>query len=113
MVLSDPNALNFKRGNFCVPQSTVPPIRQKFALLNLKENFDDPRFARFQRLSVSIGRFLPVSARIVTQLQSKKDRQRWGKAHLDEKSAIGYLTACSCPMPPHINRRPIWDFRKP
>jgi hypothetical protein len=32
-------------------------IRQKFALLILKKNVDDPRFARFQRLSASIGRF--------------------------------------------------------
>jgi hypothetical protein len=29
---------------------------------------------------------------------------------LDENLAIGYLTACFCPLPPHINRRPIWNF---
>jgi hypothetical protein len=34
------------------------PIRQKFGLLISKENFGDPRFARFQHLSASIGRFL-------------------------------------------------------
>jgi len=32
-------------------------IRQKTALLISNTNFDDPRFARFQPLSASIGRF--------------------------------------------------------
>ncbi len=40
----------------------VSTIRQKFALLVSKGNFDDPRFARFQRLSGPIGRFSAVIA---------------------------------------------------
>jgi hypothetical protein len=43
----------------------------------------------------------------------KKTVRGGSKARLDEKSAMGYLTACSCPLPPHISRRPIWDIRKP
>jgi hypothetical protein len=37
---------------------TVRPIRQKFALLIPKANFDDARPVRFQGLSASIGRLL-------------------------------------------------------
>ena len=57
IVLRDLNALNYKRQFFCARRRTVFPIRQKFALLNSKGNFGDPRFARFQQLSASIGRF--------------------------------------------------------
>jgi hypothetical protein len=57
MVLSDDNALVYQRNFFCMRQRTDSTIRQKFGLLISKANFDDPRFARFQRLSVSIGRF--------------------------------------------------------
>ena len=57
IILSHGNALDFQRKFFCARRRTVSPIRQKFAFLNSKVNFDDPRFSRFQRLSVSIGRF--------------------------------------------------------
>jgi hypothetical protein len=43
---------------FRVRQRTVCAIRQKFALLISNTNFGEPRFAQFQRLSVSIGRFV-------------------------------------------------------
>jgi hypothetical protein len=43
---------------------TVSLIRQEFVLLIPNENFDDPRFAQFQRLSAPIGRFSTRSYRI-------------------------------------------------
>jgi len=56
-----------------VSQRTVSAIRQKFALLISKVNFDDPRFARFQRLSASIGRFIEISLQSnVIRLAQKK-----------------------------------------
>jgi hypothetical protein len=57
MVLSDHNALISHRKFFRAGRRTVSPIRQKVALLIPNRNFDDLRFARFQRLSTSIGRF--------------------------------------------------------
>jgi hypothetical protein len=41
IVLRDLNALNCKHRFFCARRRTVPPIHQKFALLNSKGNFDD------------------------------------------------------------------------
>jgi hypothetical protein len=46
-----------KANFFPTRSNTVRSNRQKFALLISKGNFDDPRFARFQRRSASIGRF--------------------------------------------------------
>ena len=51
---------NSSANSFCTRQRTVSPTRQKFALLISKGNFSDLQFARFQRLSASIGRFLPA-----------------------------------------------------
>jgi hypothetical protein len=57
IVLSDDNTLIYRKNILRARRRTVPSIRQKFALLNSKENFDDPRFARFRGLSASIGPF--------------------------------------------------------
>jgi hypothetical protein len=42
---------------FCARQSTVCPIRQKFALLISKEHFDGSKSARLRRLSALMARF--------------------------------------------------------
>jgi len=60
MVLSDGNMLIHQCKFFRARRRTVSSIRQKFALLISNRNFDDLRFARFQRLSTSIGRLLEI-----------------------------------------------------
>src|SRR5579872_446130 len=73
IVLSDDNALIYRRNIFRAWRRTVPSIRQKFALLNSKENFDDPRFARFRGLSASIGRFsVRTAKKPITALIAEK-----------------------------------------
>ena len=51
---------------------TVSPIRQKFALLNSKENFRDLESARFQRLSPTIGRFFEAQQVVGRNASVKK-----------------------------------------
>ena len=51
--------------------------RGKFSLLNSKENFGDPRFARFQRLSISVGLFSSEFSAKAASPACQKDRQRW------------------------------------
>jgi len=51
------NALICRCKFFCAQRRTVSRIRQEIALLIPNGNFDDLRFARFQRLSASISRF--------------------------------------------------------
>jgi hypothetical protein len=48
--------LNYERKFFCPSRRTVSPIRQKFALLNLKRNFDDQRFCSVSA-TIGINRF--------------------------------------------------------
>jgi hypothetical protein len=60
MILGHGNALIFQRKFFRARPNTVRLIRQKFAILNSKENFGGLRFARFQRLSVSSRRFFEI-----------------------------------------------------
>ncbi|MBV8398401.1 MAG: hypothetical protein JOZ58_13695 [Acetobacteraceae bacterium] len=50
VVLED-GAIYHIYSTFARGRRTVSPIRQKFALLISNTNLDDPRFARFQRLS--------------------------------------------------------------
>ena len=76
IVPSDDKALIYQRNFFAARQRTVSPIRQKFALLIPNTSFGDPRFARFQRLSVSIGRFSRNLRRGRHRQFAKKDRQR-------------------------------------
>jgi hypothetical protein len=64
IVLIDHNAL-IKKRRF-IPRATknLSPIRQKFALLNLKGNLDDSESARFsdyRRQSVFFGAAFPAS----------------------------------------------------
>lgn len=62
MIFGHDNALISHR-KFCRACSrTDSSIRQKFALLNPKDNFRDLEFARFQRLSASIGQFFDISS---------------------------------------------------
>jgi hypothetical protein len=56
IILNHDNALNYQRKFFRARRRTVSPIRQKFALLNSKENFADSESAGLQQLSASIGR---------------------------------------------------------
>ena len=77
IILSYRNVLNFQRKFFRAWTKTDSPIRQKFALLISNTNFDDPQFARFQRLSLSIGRFFSSSSAGGVNSLPKKDRQRW------------------------------------
>ena len=63
---------NFSANLFCTRQRTVSPIRQKFALLISKRNFDDQRIVRFQQLSTSIGRIL--SARLERRRGAREKR---------------------------------------
>ena len=81
------NALIYRHNFFSARQETDSPIRQKFGRLISKANFDDPRFARFQRRSVSISRFSGSSARAASPGWPKKDRQRWrtGSTLLNEQ----------------------------
>jgi hypothetical protein len=57
------------------PQRTDSTIRQKFAVLISKRNFLDSESARFQRLSISIGRFSESSAAAASSAWVKKYRQ--------------------------------------
>jgi hypothetical protein len=75
MVLIHGKALNLQRNLFPSRQRAVLTIRQKFALLNSKGNFDDPLFARFQGLSMSIGRFSTFLARNAIRKTLEKYRQ--------------------------------------
>lgn len=59
---------------FRAQPSTVLAIRQKFSLLNSKGHFVDSRFARFQRLSPSIGRLLTALATMRVRFGRGKDR---------------------------------------
>src|SRR4051794_4905598 len=61
---TDRNSLNSWCKFFFARRRTVSPIRQKFAPLNSKANFDDSKFARVRSLSLSIGRFLKTLARM-------------------------------------------------
>jgi hypothetical protein len=67
IVLSHGNALIFQRKFFLRTAKTHFPIRQKFALLNSKENFSDSEIPRFQLLSTRIGRFFPLARRYRTR----------------------------------------------
>ena len=63
MILDRGYALIYRRKFFGTRRRTVSPIRQKFALLNSKDNFADSEFLALQRLSRSIGRFPLTPAR--------------------------------------------------
>lgn len=71
------NALIPKRQHDLRPKKNRIPIRQKLPPLNPNMNFDDPQFARFRRLSLSIGRFSTSSSARRRQKLAQKDRQRW------------------------------------
>ena|SRR5437868_2474885 len=60
IVLKHHNALIHRGKSFRRRRRTVSRIRQKFSLLNSKENFSDPRFARFQTIDIGWSIFLGV-----------------------------------------------------
>ena len=66
------NPLNSKRKFFLLTAKLRRPIRQKFQLLFLKENFGDSKFARFHSLSASIGRFSRSSVRTAPSDSTQK-----------------------------------------
>ena len=65
--------MRFSSANsFCARRRTVSAIRQKNVLLISKTNFDNPRFARFQRLSTAFGRFLTAYPSEIAFAQAQK-----------------------------------------
>jgi hypothetical protein len=71
IVWSNHDALIQRCKFFQAPRRTVSAIRQKFALLISNRNFDNQRFARFQRLSTSIGRFTAQPWRLLAAWTSR------------------------------------------
>jgi hypothetical protein len=63
MVLSHGNALIFQRNFFLLAVKARLASRQNFSLMISKKNSRDSDFARFQRLSTTIGRFHPSRRR--------------------------------------------------
>ena len=59
---------------FCASRRTVSSIRQKFALLNLKEKPAGSEPARFQQLSTTVGRVFSDGHRSSDTAVPKKDR---------------------------------------
>jgi hypothetical protein len=57
IILSDRNALNSAHNFFLHTMKNRLPDPSEICALEFKENFGDSKFARFQRLSASIGRF--------------------------------------------------------
>jgi hypothetical protein len=95
IVPSDDKALIYQRNFFAARQRTVSPIRQKFALLIPKTSFGDPRFARFQRLSASIGRFSHLAASQAAAALLNKDRHE--ATYHGGPSRDGHRTSRSAP----------------
>jgi hypothetical protein len=92
MILIRSKLLNFQRK--CFPRTTKnrpadPPIRQKLALLISNTNFTDPRFARFQRLSTTIGRFSAITSSERHALRGRKDRQSHPCPCFSLRGAVG------------------------
>ncbi len=76
-----PHALIYKHKLFQLTTKDRLVMRQKFALLISNTNFDDPPVARFQPLSISIGRFSHARAKMTMPGSSKKDRESWCLPH--------------------------------
>jgi hypothetical protein len=74
MVLSHGNALIFQRNFFLLTIKARLASRQNFSLMISKEISRDSDFARFQRLSTTIGRFHPNRRRTPYRHGPKKDR---------------------------------------
>jgi len=77
-------------------------IRRKFALLNSKRNFGDSKSSRFQQLSVSIGRFSEMLAKMIMSGSSKKTVSLQPRGRLAEGGADTVRVPSLTPEAAHV-----------